>query len=424
MSNKPVLTIALAFLAGICLAPDVLNADFYDNFDDGSYTGDPNGWDIDNPPWTIYEPLGGPNAAGVVDGTLQLWTAPTFFPSAALLAYPDDGDTDPNTSETFWGHTLDHYVVAWTKNMRPQADPNDEGGESILMLHADINTWMAFGLEYPYRKYSNDRVLPRISAVDGLEWRILKRGEYEPGDPCHPDEAGGFWMLFMYDSDGNTDPEDPNGKFLRGAFWNGDKYDWDGTWFLEVDLGDPNTWRGDPNAILATDWWRPMGRTTAGTGEYIGTECYVAFDHVEARTGTFDPNAKHLDLEIKNSKYGQVQIDPDLPDPNDTYDPNTVDPNDGLTFPQERLLRYTTGTEVVLVAQPMVDRSFKNWTVYDPNYPGDGNYATLDSNAVLYLTMHADYQVEALFNCGSGLPPFVVMTLLALGLGVVIRRMA
>jgi hypothetical protein len=220
-------------------------------------------------------------------------------------------------------------------------------------------------------------------------------------------------MLFGYFSDNNPDSADPNGKYLRGAFWNGDKYDWDGQWFLEVDLGDPCSWH-EPNVILEAgdDYWCPEGLTTIATGEYIGTPAYVAFDQIETRTGVFDPNdPAYLDLTVKNQQYGAVTIDPDLPDAND---PNTS---------SARLCRYTNGTEIVLVAEPVDGKSFNRWRIFDPNHPDDGNYATLDSNAVLYLTMDEDKIVEASFKCGSSVPPFVAMTFLALGLGVVVRRL-
>ncbi|MBN1342963.1 MAG: hypothetical protein JXQ73_09805, partial [Phycisphaerae bacterium] len=137
-----------------------------------------------------------------------------------------------------------------------------------------------------------------------------------------------------------------------------------------------------------------------------------AFDNIEARTGVFDPDPVHLDLSIINSQYGTVTIDPDLADPND---PNTAN---------DRLLRYTTGTEVVLVAEPVPSKSFNRWLVFDPNYPGDANYAAVeDSNLVLYLTMDEDKSVEASFKCGSSLPPLMLGgMLLALCTAVLIRR--
>ncbi len=99
-------------------------------------------------------------------------------------------------------------------------------------------------------------------------------------------------------------------------------------------------------------------------------------------------------------------------------DPNVMaDPN--------ALRRYTDGTEIVLVGMPVEGKSFKQWKIYDPNHPGDSSYVSVDTNAVLYLTMDGDYEIEAIFKCGSGemLPP-IGMVLLVLAMGVVVRRLS
>ena len=137
-----------------------------------------------------------------------------------------------------------------------------------------------------------------------------------------------------------------------------------------------------------------------------------------------------LQLDVKNASRGTITIDPDLlDDPNDapwfiSGDPN--DPNNwNGTYPRdpEWLRRYSDGTEVVLVAEAIPGKSFTAWTVFDPNYPGDRDHAVEDTNSVLYLTMDADWEVEAAFGCGSSelLPP-LGMVLLALAAGVVVRR--
>ena len=99
-------------------------------------------------------------------------------------------------------------------------------------------------------------------------------------------------------------------------------------------------------------------------------------------------------------------------------DPNVpTDPNE--------LRRYTDGTEIVMVGTPAEGKLFRVWKIYDPNYPGDANYITEDSNTVLYLTMDGDYAIEAIFKCGSAemLPP-VGIVLVALTVGFVIRKAA
>ncbi len=448
----------LAMVGVVLAAAPQAWADYYDTFDNGTYGPvdpnylDPNDFDVDDPCWSVIDIFSSGDHS-MSEGWLQL-DCNGFFGFGLIGASVHYGDEDPNTSETYWDGGTDHYIMARFRNGNWHTDPNDDGGIALLTLHGNFIENRIIYLHYEFKDdvpWNGARfAIKTLSGaplqygeIDGTFIRGADPNSYDPADPNwadpnnmwatpgYLDEHNGIWMVFQFTTDG-SDPNDPNGKRLKAACWDGDKYDWDGTWDLDKDLGTVDG--NDPNLTLYPGsgpfpWWPALywkggiSTVAAYTAPEEGNKAVVQFDHVEARTGVFDNDAKRLDLEIKNSKYGQVEIEPDLADPNDTYDPNLVDPNDGLTFPQGRLLRYTTGTEVVLVAEPMVDRSFKSWTVYDPNFPGDGNYVTLDTNAVLYLTMDADYQVEALFNCGSGVPPFVAMTLLALGLGVVIRRM-
>ncbi len=140
----------------------------------------------------------------------------------------------------------------------------------------------------------------------------------------------------------------------------------------------------------------------------------AAFDHVEVRTGKFDKTPCRLTLNVVKPNYGAVAINPDLRDP---ADPNTS---------EEKVLRYTKGTGVVLHAVPIAGKSFSEWSVWgDPNRYPDANYITIrDSNAVLYLVMDKDYLAEATFKCGSGLPPFIAAAFLALAAGVAFRLMS
>ena len=71
------------------------------------------------------------------------------------------------------------------------------------------------------------------------------------------------------------------------------------------------------------------------------------------------------------------------------------------------------GTEVTLTAQPGEDRAFSQWAILDPCHPGDLNYATTDSNNPLMLTMDENWEVQAVFKCGSqaamGMPAMVLV---------------
>ena len=72
--------------------------------------------------------------------------------------------------------------------------------------------------------------------------------------------------------------------------------------------------------------------------------------------------------------------------------------------------------------EPTEGKAFKMWKIFDPNHPGDANYVTQDSNAALYLTMDADYEIQAVFKCGSSAGPVLPMILVMLGLLAVSRH--
>jgi hypothetical protein len=162
----------------------------------------------------------------------------------------------------------------------------------------------------------------------------------------------------------------------------------------------------DPNLHMDL-FFHPAGydAVAAFGGGDSGLNVDVSYDDFESRHGYFSNVPRMLDLTVNHSNWGDVMVDPNLVDPNNPA-----------------LRRYTNGTAVVLVATPISGKSFKEWTIYDPNYPGDISHAASDSNAVLHLTMNADWKVDANFKCGSGMEPFVAVALLALAVGAGVRR--
>jgi len=477
----------------VCLfVPGTLLADFYESFTDGDPNGDPNWpadpnqWDIDNPDWWLFNPLGNPTAWNIVGDykALRLWANQGILPVGAFFALPEDLDEDPNTSETYWDDTTNHYVIcnAYYPGDLASSDPNDpnnDKGSAQILIHVDDYHWKAFNLgwsfhncayvapgePYSYEEHHHFTQQIEIQSINGPGGVGRNRLWIDPNgcrdpwsmdsntadandtmwlwppepkndrDPNYDDprwlgvdfdswERQGFWMVMQFEQDPNTDSGDPNGKFIRGACWIGDKYDWDGEWMLDVELITIPWEDGDPLDYYAAEGKIAVGALSSGTLAWgAGFPADVAYDDIEGRMGIFTNVARTVDLTIKTGDKGQVTIDPDLADPNDTYDPNTYDPNDPDTYPENRLLRYTDGTEIVMVSTPVDGKSFKMWKIFDPNHPGDANHITQDSNAVLYLTMDADYEVQAIFKCGSSemLPP-VGMVLLMLTLGVIIRR--
>ncbi len=104
---------------------------------------------------------------------------------------------------------------------------------------------------------------------------------------------------------------------------------------------------------------------------------------------------KTLSLSIVNASWGAVSV---VPEPDDAND-----------------LSYPVGVEVTLTAEPGDDKEFGGWRIYDPNYPDDPNYATVDMANPLTIVMDEDYRIEAVFQCGSNMGPMLPVILLVLG---------
>ncbi len=109
-----------------------------------------------------------------------------------------------------------------------------------------------------------------------------------------------------------------------------------------------------------------------------------------------------LTVKRNNPGYGTVDLDPA---PGDANTPT-----------------YPGRTEVTLTAQPNGNKAFKYWRIYDPNHPGDGNYAAIDSNNPITIVMSDAQRVKAKFTCGGGMGPMLPMVLGAMGLVAFARR--
>ncbi len=443
-------------------------------------------WDQDNPDWAIFIMAANPQAHiitdTVADKALRLVGHELGFPAgmgtmAAGVASGADGGLPDDP--TWFDDSCDHYVLAWiyyTGYYHPTHpdpnrrfsfndpsydpnydDPNEDHGRAYLVIHAEGLAGLLIGCDFDcniedpgtqnlqFQAFSGDIDPAKAGATfrriwidpNDPDWAQYPNQPYgcptmKPDDPVlnpynGPNfggenldnwERSGFWMLFQFENDGSAPTGDPNGKWARGAIWHGDKYDWDGKYILEGQYSDPapGVWNWD--AWGGGDYWyRAEGycflMTNSANDWAGGFPCETAFDNVEARWGRFADGVRQIALDVKNSGKGSVLIDPELCDPND--------PND----PAERLLRYTDGTEVVLVAIPTEGDSFKHWTIYDPNFPGDSNHVTIEMNPVLLLTMDGDYEIEAAFKCGSGVEqafPLLVMGLFVCAISFGARR--
>ena len=427
MNGRHVLALAIACVVWVATPPVVL-ADYYDTFDDGWWERDPNdprydandpcwtdpnnavGWDSDSPDWEVYIPLGGPGAVTVWDGWFRLWASGGGLLDlfALTTAIVDDGDPNPDTSQTRYEDATSHYILTRTKSFDDPNDPNYNRGRSCVFIMVNKDTWEGgYALSYEYYKQLNHR-LYGLSAVRGMWWASMTGHWLTPRD-----EINGFWILFQFVSDGN--PGDPNGKYLRTACWDGDKYTgWDGSYIDDVHLGaDPNTF-GDPNAADLYDAaGGPMAICSYGDVYWHPDQGYpsdVGFDDIEVRTGVFSRVPRTLAMQFYHGENGTVTFNPDL------LADSSGDPND-----PNLMRRYTDGTEVTLMAEPLPGKQFLKWKYWDPCSPAT-TYE--DTNTVLYLTMANDWEVEAQFKCGGAalLPLGVVF--LALATAVMIRRVS
>ncbi len=434
------------------------------------------GWESDNPQWWFMPLIANPTTAffDANYGAMRIWCEPMWMvPQFAFAAMaPDDGVHDANASETYWDDTTNHYMmcqVFYPGSPNDFSDPNHDCGKAAILMHGHPSGQKGYCFEidfhncayrkmdqsYHWKGHQFHTFHSNLQSGIGTNWRNLTRIWVDPNgikavndpDPnnCDPNdttwleppessnripaldntkwlgtdidqwERDGFWLLMQFEMDPNYDPGDPNGKFIKGAIWQGDKYAWDGEWMLTGELCGPY-WSGSTDPMT---FYCPEGRSAVASwsSDYQnwgnGFPVDVVYDDFEARDGLFDPNnPRLLDLAITNGHMGTVNLNPDVPDPND---PNTAD---------ARLCRYTNGTEIVLIAEPLSGKSLKHWIIWDPNHPDDSNYVVTDTNSVLYLTMNADWDIEAAFKCGGGseLVMPLGMVLFALFAGVVIRR--
>jgi len=400
------------------VAPPTAWADYYDCFNDGYEARDPNDprydanlpywtdpnnavlWDIDNPDWEIARGIGEAYLIDATSGWVRTFAATVFLPFCACAAAVDDGDPDPNTSMTWGSDMAPHYILA---KMEPYYT---DRGEIGLMVHADRGAWTGYGatLEIdPQRPYN-------LYALNADNWKGVGHQ-----DRMDLDVEDGFWMVVQWEGDG-----DPNNSYVRTAAWNGDKFAWDGVWDIETHV--LTEW--DPNVIGGEGfyYWGEGESVVVAVGAIANASPNVAdarFDNVEQKWGIFTNVSHTLDLTVVKPQFGSVAIDPDLLDDCNNIDPNVWDPTDWTA-----LRRYTNETAVVLTAEPLSGKMLKKWVIYDPNHPGDANYTSEDTNTVLYLTMDADWEIEATFKCGSSsaLPP-IAMVLLGLTLTLIIRRL-
>lgn len=393
-------TIVIMLCVLIMAAPAL--ADFYDSFGDLQYcqdandpnSYDPNAWDLDNPHWQTEVFMATSTSFSAQNGALELWSDGVNLYVSSIGAYVDSGDRNPNSSDTWFDSTEDFYLLTHVGWPRDPNDPNDPNlnGAALAAICVDPNTWGCYGLAYNPR--GGELILGSLTLLSAAVAQL------DYADRSDLDPNSGVWMLLAHDV-ALSDLNDPNSiqKSLRGAVWAGDKFDWNGQYSVEY------TYASDSNYALAPGLVHPSGLcgvATFGSPHWtsVSREARVSFDNVECRRGAFSNQSIILRFAVANEPFGIIDVAPTLPDAND------IDPNMPYT------MRYTLGTAVTLTATPNPEREFSYWQILDPNYPGDLNYGTTDSNLTLQLTMTRDTEVLAVFACGSGMSFVPLLTLL------------
>ncbi len=169
--------------------------------------------------------------------------------------------------------------------------------------------------------------------------------------------------------------------------------------------------------IVMNDWWwtsTPL--TSQGDGVYVGkvaipqsgwTGFFVEVEYTPPTIpsmpptipgGPEIPEPRHkLSTQIRivpeSEETSELTVDINVPQWGSVSSaPLPIDPNSSY--------EYKLGTEVVLTPQPEYGCSFVGWQVYDPNHPGDANYAVFhDPAKPLELTMGTDWTVKVEFAC-------------------------
>lgn len=121
------------------------------------------------------------------------------------------------------------------------------------------------------------------------------------------------------------------------------------------------------------------------SGDVAGTDnpTVLTMDANKSVRASFSKDRTYSRLSVfpNNPSWGQVTITPAPTDPQDA--------------------EYVDGTVVTLSETPAANKNFGYWIIYDPNYPGDFNYATTDANQTIWLVMNNNTEVDAFFSTRS-----------------------
>ncbi len=247
-------------------------------------------------------------------------------------------------------------------------DPYLDSTPKIIAENEDMLAWYCYSQEGPQGEPQGDYYIPT--------WKFGDI-EYDPDDPNVVEVSR--VLEFSVESPG-LDAADP--RF--DAIMKSQEYGWD-------------LFQNRTTSTKCSDWIEPLlpdfGIPYGGNQEeppFRSSDVSV-FHNIA-------PRYYVLDVWVNDETRGHVDVVPDW-------------------------IAYPPGTTVELTAVPEPNHGFNKWVLFDPNYPGDANYATTDTANPIWITMNADREVEAKFSCGgsSTMMP-MVLGLLALSVGVALRR--
>ncbi|MBN1343645.1 MAG: metallophosphoesterase [Phycisphaerae bacterium] len=222
-------------------------------------------------------------------------------------------------------------------------------------------------------------------------------------DTYTPDGGNGWMRLLTFDVDANQIHVDMYSPWLGRYRLDGPKDTHEDFQHALSLLADPNVVADIAAIVLAIDPNADIEAylqfLTDSGGQNFWDMAYAAGQRDSSFTLNVDfdaylPPRYALTISYVNGTWGQVDLAPEPNDPN--------------------LPEYAEGIEVTLTAEPIEGRFFAHWDIYDPNFPGDANHVTLDSNNPITFVMNADHEVTAVFKCGSGVGQMLPLSIIAL----------
>jgi len=320
-----------------------------------------------------------------------VWPDPPGGTTTIQGVWLGENDTPSSTSDdvdfnkiTGWDGGADDMAYRGGFRVDNIADPNDNNGdldwikvdENGNIVYGESGYWEgATGHEGEEGWGSHE---PKVFTRSILDYEYTQGGNtFYWADPCD---------LTMYGPipDGNPDDDTDvcDGRFLVLDAGENQVY------YLDVD-GSPDfkpdvyAYDTDTSAFVHQETdslgLTDGGKMTASLGKEMydltGDNDLTQADMTEM-ANILGTSLYDLTVTINNVNYGSVEVDPNC-------------------------VQCAGGTEVTLTAIPVDGKSLNFWRIWDPNHPGDANYAVDDSNNPLLIQMMSDMEIEARFKCGT-----------------------